>query len=98
MFDYLYAGVPILMIGPFAKYSILKKSKYQFKSFFGDIDEMIKQYENICNLDLNSKNHIKDDYKNILTNYSSVNLLNQLLQISLIIKNFIITFLIPTFC
>ena len=72
MFDYLYAGVPILMIGPFAKYSILKKSKYQFKSFFGDIDEMIKQYENICNLDLNSKNHIKDDYKNILTNYSSV--------------------------
>ena len=73
MFDYLYVGIPILMIGPFDKYSILKKSKYQFKSQFGNINEMMDEYYKLCSLDKFKKNEIKRDYINILEQYCSTN-------------------------
>lgn len=71
MFDYLYVGIPILMIGPFNKYSILKKSTYQFKSQFGNINEMVSEYHKLYNLDRAKKDKIKRDYQNILENYCS---------------------------
>lgn len=71
MVDYLYAGIPILMIGPFDKYSILRKSSYQFKSQFGNINEMLNEYQKLYNLDKAKKDKIKKDYKNILENYCS---------------------------
>ena len=71
MVDYLYAGIPILMIGPFDKYSILGKSSYQFKSKFGNINEMMNEYQKLYNLDQAKKDKIKKDYKNILENYCS---------------------------
>ncbi|MAV65138.1 MAG: glycosyltransferase WbuB [Pelagibacteraceae bacterium TMED124] len=71
MFDYLYSGIPILMIGPFDKYSILKKSKNQFKSKFGILNEMLNEYHKLCNLDKAKRNEIKEDYKNILEKYCS---------------------------
>jgi hypothetical protein len=59
------------MIGPFDKYSILRKSSYQFKSQFGNINEMLNEYQKLYNLDKAKKDKIKKDYKNILENYCS---------------------------
>ena len=55
MLDYLYCGVPILMIGSFEKYSVLKKSKHQYKSEFGNIDSMVDQYNYLCSLNNEKK-------------------------------------------
>lgn len=69
--DYLYAGIPILMIGPFKQYSILRKSSYQFNAEFGNISEMLNEYHKLSNLDISKKERIKRDYHNILENHCS---------------------------
>tara|TARA_Y100001935_G_scaffold255611_1_gene269956 strand:- start:380 stop:1633 length:1254 start_codon:yes stop_codon:yes gene_type:complete len=81
MFDYLYVGTPILMIGPFDKYSILKKSRYQFKSQFGNTNEMLNEYHKLCSLDKFKKNDIKRDYKNILKQYCSTRTIKKELNV-----------------
>ena len=58
--DYLYAGIPILMIGPFKQYSILRKSSYQFNAEFGNISEMLNEYHKLSNLDISKKERIKE--------------------------------------
>jgi len=71
MIDYLYAGIPILMIGPLDKYSVLKKSIYQFKSQFGNINEMVNEYHKLYNLDKSIRYKIKKNYQDILKNHCS---------------------------
>lgn len=73
MFDYLYSGLPILMLGPFNKYSILKDSQFPFHSNFGDIDQMGIEFDKLCSLDSNKKELITDEYRSLLIKNATIN-------------------------
>lgn len=73
MFDYLYSGIPILMLGPFNKYSILKDSKFPFHSNFGDINQMGIEFDKLCSLAGNQKELIKDEYRSLLIKNATIN-------------------------
>jgi len=73
MFDYLYSGLPILMLGPFNKYSILKDSQFPFHSNFGDINQMGIEFDKLCSLGSNKKELIKDEYRSLLIKNATIN-------------------------
>ena len=82
MLDYLYAKLPILMIGPFDKYSILSNSKNKHSSKFGDINGIANQYKNLCEIDSEDKVNIGlENHQLLEKNASILNLKNQLNRI-----------------
>lgn len=71
MFDYLFSGIPILMLGPFNKYSILKYSSHHFHSNFGDVKKISNEFDNLCSLNDQERKIIGDEYKNLLSRYAT---------------------------
>ena len=71
MLDYLFSGIPILMLGPFNKYSILKYSSHHFHSNFGDVKKISREFDNLCSLNVKERKILADEYKNLLSRYAT---------------------------
>ncbi len=73
MFDYLYAQIPLLMIGPFNKFSILKNLNNKHEAKFDDINEIASQINILTNLNNEEQSVYQDQSKKLLDNYASIN-------------------------
>jgi hypothetical protein len=79
MLDYLFSGLPILMIGPFNKYSILKYSSNHFHANFGDIPNIAKGFHDLFSLSNHKRKIINEEYKKLLSRYASSESLEDIL-------------------
>ena len=76
MFDYIYFKIPILSIGFFTKYSILKNAKYKFDASFGSIKEIKHQFDVLSKLSLEDRNKIGKENFDFLKSSFSTYLIN----------------------
>jgi hypothetical protein len=76
MFDYIYFKIPILSIGLFTKYSILKNAKYKFDASFGSIKKINHQFDVLSKLSLEKRNKIGEENFDILKSNFSTDLID----------------------
>ena len=76
MFDYIYYKIPILSIGLFTKYSILKNAKYKFDASFGSIKKINHQFDVLSKLSLEKRNKIGEENFDILKSNFSTDLID----------------------
>lgn len=80
MFDYLYAKIPLLMMGPFSKYSILKNMSIQYKAKFLDIDGIANQFNKLYKIDKQARKDIANESHNLLNKEASISSMNNQLD------------------
>jgi len=80
MFDYLYAKIPLLMMGPFSKYSILKNINIKYKTRFLDIDGIVNQFNRLYEINKQTRLDIAKESRQLLDEKASISLMNNQLD------------------
>jgi hypothetical protein len=80
MFDYLYAQIPLLMMGPFSKYSILKNINIKYKTRFLDIDGIVNQFNRLYEINKQTRLDIAKESHQLLDEKASISLMNNQLD------------------
>ena len=80
MFDYLYAQIPLLMMGPFSKYSILKNINIKYKARFLDIDGIANQFNKLYEINKQTRLDIAKESHQLLDAKASISLMNNKLD------------------
>jgi hypothetical protein len=80
MFDYLYAQIPLLMMGPFSKYSILKNMNIKYKTRFLDIDGIANQFNKLYEINNQTRIDIAKESHKLLEEKACISLMNDQLD------------------
>ena len=80
MFDYLYAKIPLLILGPFNQFSILKNLDKKYEANFNDENSIVNQINIITNLSIDEKNENRAQSKKLLEDYASIKLMSSQLD------------------
>ncbi len=82
MFDYLYAQIPLLILGPFDKFSILKNLRKKYVANYNDDKSIAKTINSLTNLNFNEINDCRLQSNKLIDDYASIKLMrNHLDQI-----------------
>ena len=75
MFDYLYAEIPLLILGPFDKFSILKNLKNKYIANLNDDKSISKTINSLTNLNFNEINDCRLQSNKLINDYASIRLM-----------------------